>query len=299
VSKISVVILNWNRGADTVSALGSCLRQTCRDFEVVVWDNASDDGSADLIRRRFRNDRRVRVIDADANYGVAGGRNRAFPSTRGDIILSLDSDATVETTDAFDRIAERFEQDHLVGAMSFEHHRPDGHLMWPFRRPAAAWQTREFETIRLDGCAFAVRRSVFDRIGGFPEHFSPYGAEDQHFAINVIGIGCKVLYFPAVAIVHASVAHGRTNLQFRRHVRNSLWIPMEMFPFPHCAVSYARLAAGLFRESSEQRRVGEFVRGWAEATAGFRIGRRRPIDARAWRRNRALVAEDKSLAEQP
>jgi GT2 family glycosyltransferase len=297
--KISVVILNWNRPQDTIAAAESILRQVYPDFEILIWDNASSDNSRQVLEQRFRHEPRMTMVFGDGNYGVAGGRNRAFPLTAGDIILSLDSDAVLEGTDCFRLLADRFAQDPSIGALSFEVVRPDGHLMWPFSRPAAAWRTREFETIRVDGCAFAVPRKLYDEIGGFAEHFSPYGAEDQHFAYRVIGAGRRVVYFPAVKCVHAFSPKGRTAIQFRRHVRNCLWMPLELFPMPYNVASFAKLAVSLLRDGREQRQVTEFFRGSAEALLGFRPSRRKPISRDAWRRLRTLVNEDKDLALEP
>jgi GT2 family glycosyltransferase len=294
--KISVVILNWNRPQDTIAAVESTLRQGYNAFDVLVWDNASSDASKEILVARFGADPRVRLAFGDANYGVAGGRNRAFPMTDGDVLLSLDSDAVFESEDALSRVANCLGDQPDIGAVSFEVQRPDGHLMWPFSRPSATWRARAFDTMRVDGCAFAVRRSLYDRIGGFPEHFSPYGAEDQHFALRVLGQGQRVHYLPGVRVIHAFTPRGRTALQFRMHVRNSLWIPLELFPFPFSLLSFGKLACSLLRDGLEQKQVPDFFAGACQAVFGFTWARRHSIGYEAWRSFRRLVAEDKREA---
>jgi hypothetical protein len=80
--------------------------------------------------------------------------------------------------------------------------------------------------MRVDGCAFAARREAFERAGGFAEHFSPYGAEDAHFAYKVLDAGYRILYYPRAVAVHAFSPAGRTGIQFIMHVRNMLLIPL-------------------------------------------------------------------------
>lgn len=294
--RISVVILNWNRPDDTVAAVTSVLAQDYADVEILVWDNASSDDSRERLTAAFGREARVRLEWGDGNYGVAGGRNRAFARATGEILLSLDSDAVIENADAVSRMAEVFRAEQDVGALSFEVRRPDGHLMWPFARPAAQWRERRFDAIRVDGCSFATRRALFEQLGGFAEHFSPYGAEDQYYAFQVIGAGYRVVYLPAVKVIHAFAPTGRQGRQFTMHVRNMLWMPMELFPLPEAAARAGAQALYLAREAREQRQFRAYLAGLGQAVTGFRAARRKPMSRDGWRRLRALVAEDKAAA---
>jgi GT2 family glycosyltransferase len=294
--KISVVVLNWNRAGDTVTAVRSVLAQRNADFDVLVWDNASTDTSREELETAFGKEERVALHFADANYGVAGGRNRAFRRVDGDALLSLDNDAYFERSNALQMIAEAMLKQPDIGAVSFEVKRPDGHLMWPFSRPAATWRQRSFETIRVDGCAFAVRRDAFEEAGGFAEHFSPYGTEDQHFAFKLIGHGYRILYFPAVVVVHAFSPAGRHPTQFAMHVRNCIWMCMELFPMPRAAVSSLAYAARLGKDALENHLVAAYLRGVFTAIVGFKLRRRDPVGRGPWAHIRALMEEDKRLA---
>jgi GT2 family glycosyltransferase len=294
--RISAVILNWNRPDDTVQAVNSVLTQTYGDFEVLVWDNASSDHSREMLTRAFGSDSRVRLLWGDSNYGVAGGRNRAFAQAQGDILLSLDSDAIMVTPHDFQRMADVMTAEPDIGAISFEVCRPDGHLMWPFARPASSWRTRRFDTIRVDGCSFATRRHVFTQIGGFAEHFSPYGAEDQYYAYQVIGAGLRVVYFPEIRVLHSFTPKGRQGRQFAMHVRNMIWMPMELFPFPHHLVRATAQAYYLWREASEVGQQASFREGLLDAYRGYSHKRRRPMPGSSWHTLRRLIADDKRAA---
>lgn len=291
--RISVVILNWNRPQDTVEAVRSALRQNYDDFEVLVWDNASTDNSKSLLTTTFAQEPRVRLLWGAGNYGVAGGRNRAFREATGDILFSLDSDAVIETRDGLRQTAKLFAGEQDVGAVSYEVRRPDGHLMWPFARPAATWRERRFDTIRVDGCSFATRRSVFEQTGGFAEHFSPYGAEDQYFAFQVIGGGYRVVYYPSIKIIHSFTPRARQGRQFAMHVRNMLWMPLELFPFPENLLRAGAQALYLREEGREQQQQAAFRQGAWEALTGFRWKRRRAIGRAGWGQIKRLIAADK------
>ncbi|MFH0908148.1 MAG: glycosyltransferase family 2 protein [bacterium] len=293
---LSIVILNWNRPDDTIQAVGSVTRQDFSDYEVIVWDNCSNEASKELLRGQLENKPRVRLVWGDANYGVAGGRNRSFRLARGDAIVSLDSDAIFERNDSLRIIADSLQGDPAIGCISFEVRKPNGHLAWPFARPAGVWKDRTFDTSRCDGCAFAVRRNVFEQVNGFPEHFSPYGAEDAYFALSIIGGGYRVLYLPDVKIIHAVTPRARTGAEFTKHVRNHLWMRMELFPFPHAALSASNVAVSLLRDAWEQGQMGDYAKGIFEAVTGFRTGRRRPLPAAAWRLVRDMVGTERRLA---
>ncbi|HMP74730.1 MAG TPA: glycosyltransferase family 2 protein [Kiritimatiellia bacterium] len=295
--RISVIILNWNRADDTIAAVTSTLRQDHADFEVLVWDNSSSDDSRARLEATFGRDERVRLLWGDANYGVAGGRNRAFRAARGEIVLSLDSDATLETPGALRHTAGRFDAEPDLGAISYEVVRPDGHLMWPFARSSVTWRTRRFDTIRVDGCSFATRRALFDRVGGFPEHYSPYGAEDQYYAYQVIGAGYRVSYDPAVRVIHSFTPKARQGRQFAMHVRNMIWMPLEVFPWPEGPARALRQALYLRNEAKEQQAESTFREGLREALAGFRCSRSRTIPRHSASRIRALIAEDKAARD--
>ena len=294
--KISVVILNWNRPEDTVKAADSVLAQDHPDFELVIWDNASTDDSRAALESRFGHEPKVRLLFADANYGVAGGRNRAFRETTGNLVFWLDSDAWLEDRRALNLVDKYFAEHPDAGAISCGVKRPDGHVMWPFSRPADEWWSREFDTIRVDGCSFAVRRGVYEKVGGFAEHFSPYGAEDRHFAFKVVGAGHRVVFFPSVYVTHAFAGHGRTSQQFAMHVRNMLLIPLELFPMPHNLLSASKLAAGLLREALEQRQGPAYFQGVVRAATDLRASNRRVMGRDGWNTLRRLISEDKALA---
>jgi GT2 family glycosyltransferase len=90
---VSVVVINWNAREELAACLASLEAQTDAEFEVIVVDNASTDGSADMVRRRHPD---VRLIEAGENLGFAEGCNRGFAAARGAWVATLNNDAAAE-----------------------------------------------------------------------------------------------------------------------------------------------------------------------------------------------------------
>jgi glycosyltransferase involved in cell wall biosynthesis len=89
--RVSVVVPAWNRAALACEAVASVLAQTYRDFEVLVVDDGSTDGTAEAVRARFAGEPRVRVLRKE-NGGTATARNHGVEHARGGLIAFLDSD---------------------------------------------------------------------------------------------------------------------------------------------------------------------------------------------------------------
>ncbi len=93
-SAFSVVIRCFNRRDRVLDAIDSVLRQTDQDFEVIVVDDASTDGSRDQVAARYGSDARVRIIQHPENQGAGAAANTGVDAARGGLIAFLDSDDT-------------------------------------------------------------------------------------------------------------------------------------------------------------------------------------------------------------
>ena len=85
-SLVSIIIPHWN-GIDVLSECLDSLKQTVYpNFEIIVVDNASTDGSGDWIKDHHP---RIKLIKNDQNYGYSGGCNRGIPKADGDLVVFL------------------------------------------------------------------------------------------------------------------------------------------------------------------------------------------------------------------
>ncbi len=93
LSLASIVIVNWNGRPFLDPCLESVLRQDDDNFEVLLVDNGSSDGSAEYVRRRFPG---VNVVEAGENLGYAAGNNLGVRHARGGLVVLLNNDTVVQ-----------------------------------------------------------------------------------------------------------------------------------------------------------------------------------------------------------
>lgn len=91
---ISIIILNWNGKHHLSECLSSVLGQTYTDYEVILVDNGSMDGSQDFVRETFPG---VNLVCLDRNYGFCKGNNIGISAARGEFIVLLNNDTMVES----------------------------------------------------------------------------------------------------------------------------------------------------------------------------------------------------------
>ena len=90
---VTFVIVNWNGRRLLEDCLNSIRRQTFREFETIVVDNGSTDGSRELLREKFGD---VRVLELESNHGFAEPNNLAFREAGGDFVATVNNDLTLE-----------------------------------------------------------------------------------------------------------------------------------------------------------------------------------------------------------
>ncbi len=201
---------------------------------VVVLDNASDDGSADTIRRAFPS---VEVIAQDHRAGFGANHNRVIAATRSRYVLVLNDDAEIDAENVA-RLVRYMDVHSDVGAAGPRVVGPTGrHQQTAWRQPTPraglffaltlgkrGWvQSRGSaprDVERLSGVALLLRRTAVEEVGGFDERFFMY-AEDSDLSQRLAIAGHRLRYVPDATIVHHSqqsssrVPERRLNEQWR------------------------------------------------------------------------------------
>jgi GT2 family glycosyltransferase len=223
VPRIAVVILSFNQREQTLLCLRHllALAQSEGPFDVLLWDNGSIDGTAEVVRETFP---AVRVNACSRNLGVAGGRNAAarmaleqFEPT---LLLFLDNDIYVR--DGFvSALARAFSESGGAGIGQVQAKLllsdPPGSINYGGGSNLQFWRgnTRPVGYGEVDrgqydqrkpcvacGGAMMVRADVFQKLGGFDELFSPYGPEDIDFSLRLQSAGWESWYIPDAVGVH-------------------------------------------------------------------------------------------------
>jgi GT2 family glycosyltransferase len=260
---LSIVILSYNTKqilADCLSSLKKLMGEV--DFEVVVCDNGSNDGSVELIKKDFPS---FKVIENKANLGFAAGNNRAKSKIQGEYVLFLNSDTKVPTG-TLKRTLECLMDHPEIGALGCKIVLPDGtldkdsrrsfptpwvafsHLMIPLDRlfPKSRFFAKywygyksEDETHEVDvlqGAFFLTRRNLLNKVGWFDEDYFLDG-EDIDLCWKIKALGYKVVYFPEVSILHIKgvtkgkhkLFKGKVPLEHKLKFRMSGVNSMEIF----------------------------------------------------------------------
>jgi hypothetical protein len=238
---ISVIVLNYNGKGFLNSCLSSLASQTYPDFEVIVVDNGSRDGSPEYIEENYP---WVRLAKNDENLGFAGGTNVGIRAAKGEFIITLNNDSRADSRFIEELIKPMADPE--VGVCAAKMLFPDGRINSAgicISRSGAAWDRGMFEPDRgqyefmeevFGACAGAAlyRREMLDEIGLFDEDFFLY-LEDVDLAFRARLAGWKCLYVPGARVIHH---HGGTagvgsDLAVYYGNRNIVWYPIKDFPF--------------------------------------------------------------------
>jgi hypothetical protein len=222
--KLSIVILCWNN----LEVIRNCLRSIysgthSTDFEVIVSDNGSADGSTEFIRANFP---QAHVIENGANLKFSKGNNVGIRASKGEYVLILNSDTIIHegSLDRWIEFADRHPEAggfacrvlnpdgsyqgsarpllRRAGMVSFWLYRfryifdvflPSGYIWWKgdSERPIG-WQA---------GCCLLVRAELLKRLGGFDEQFD-YHCEDVDLCRRIWDAGYPIVYTPDATITH-------------------------------------------------------------------------------------------------
>jgi len=288
---VSIIVLNWNRPEDTIEVLNDLRRQTYDNIEMVLVDNASDDGSAEKIEHSMND---VKVIRSSENLGVPGGRNLGIENASGEILFFIDNDAFLEE-DGIKKIVERFNDEARVGIISCridDYYSGElDHGSWVYPKAQLKEARRNFETYSFCGCGFAVRRAVFDSAGLLPACFF-FCREEDEFSIRAIKLGYRLLYCGDVVVRHKTSPEGRYEGPERLTycLRNLLITIWTHFPLRQ---SITMTLFRLLVYAEKGRRAGS----WKVAPVGLKEAvqlmraasiKRNPMDGETWKRYKDL-----------
>lgn len=231
-AEVSVIVVSFNTREHLARCLAAIPAAAAGlPLETIVVDNASDDGSADMVAARFPN---VRLIRSVANLGFGRATNTAAATARGRALLLLNSDCEL-APGALATMQRALEVDAFVGAVFCRLHNSDGTLQpsvhrrlpspWSglgdalfitslrhavYRAPAlkrlllrrtAARHARAHDVAWGGAACMLVRRKAFDAVGGFDERFFMY-SEDVDLCARLGAAGYRLRFLPEARATH-------------------------------------------------------------------------------------------------
>jgi GT2 family glycosyltransferase/LmbE family N-acetylglucosaminyl deacetylase len=215
----TAVISNWNKREDLRENLDALRAQTRPFAEIVVVDNASDDGSAAMVAERYPEVRLV--VMPHSRFGACETFNIGFKAARTPLVAILDDDVVLPPEwleRAVARLVAEPETTAIVSTEVIEPGMPAGFLDSP-----AVARERYMSTFR--GCGSLARAAALQAAGGYDERLYIYGNE-RDLTCRLLNLGYRVLHYPAVRAFHKTpfgIKLGRRSLYY--HARNA-WLSM-------------------------------------------------------------------------
>jgi GT2 family glycosyltransferase len=218
---VSVVVLNFNRREELKITLTSILAQSHRTLEVIVADNASSDGSVQMVRNEFPG---VRILALPQNIGSRARRKAAEQAT-GRYVMMYDDDSGPATRDDMSQLAFFFDRRPEISAVCTAIYRTRSGYF-----ETAGWEhfgvggdaENGYEGLFVHGSGTAYRRQDLLASGAFDNELF-WGDEEFDAALAIAARGFRIVYLPSIVTNHrASLINRSKQRYFRGAVRNHI-----------------------------------------------------------------------------
>lgn len=246
---LSVVILNYNTKDLTRTCLTTLLASRLGQYtmEVIVCDNGSEDGSADMIAEEFPH---VILVKNGKNLGFAAGNNPGIRRAKGRFVLLLNTDTEMHS-DTLRVMIDFMDRNPDAGAATCKLLLPDGSMdpachrgfptpwvsltyllklekLFPKTKLFGEYHQgyKDLATIHevdcIVGAFFMVRQEVIRQVGLLDEDYFMYG-EDIDWAYRIRTAGWKIMYNPTGTMLHKKKQSGRANILAKRRVTTEIY----------------------------------------------------------------------------
>ena len=284
---LSLVIITYNRPDDALDLAGNISRLDGLEElveEIILVNNQStisykplEDFIAAHPALPFR------YIVAPENLGVSRGRNYAISLSRAPILFFLDDDALIRNNDALRQILPIFDtpsDGRPVGIAAFKvYYAATLQLQenaFPHKRFAERKDWPHFDTAYFSGCAHAIRRTVFEEAGVYPEDFF-YGMEEYDLSYRALDAGFSIRYDNGVVILHKESPAGRLT---PRDKLRGMWVNKSKVAFKYLPLRYFFSTAFLWSLQYLKKsgwHPGGFLTGWGQVIRTPGTERRSPV----------------------
>jgi GT2 family glycosyltransferase len=263
-----VVLTAGRRPEDLRAAVESLSAQRDVELDVVVVGNGCEPTGVPG---------GVRVLALDRDDGIPAGRNAGVAHVRGELLFFLDDDARLAAPDALARVAAEFAADPGLGLLQL-HVEP----LEPGGARSRDWVPRLGNgdpgrsgaiTVVWEG-AVAIRRELFDRVGGWPAPFR-FVHEGVDLGWRVMDAGYNVRYAGDVVVLHPSPTGRPHGYSYYFGARNRVWLARRYLPLPLGALYVTSFALRTVPRLKSRRAVQETARGYRDGMRGPGAGRSR------------------------
>ena len=267
----TVVVTTKDRRDDLARLLPSAIAQTA-DCEILVVDDGSSDGTAEMVRERFPE---VRLERSEQPLGYIVQRTRAAELARAPVIVSLDDDAVLPSPQTVEQTLADFDHPSIGAvAMPFVDVRPDG----VFDLQRAPDTESRWVTASYVGTAHAVRRDVFLGVGGYRATLL-HQVEELDFCLRMLGAGYVVRIGRADPLRHLQSPKRNLPRLLTLTARNELLNGWHNVPWPYLPLRWVKVLATCTLLAARWRQPRALARGtWLGLRDSYRLREdRRPV----------------------
>jgi len=211
---ISIIIPTYNRKNDLESCISSILISEYRNIEIVIVDNASTDGTAELLNEKYKNE--IKVIRSDINLMAGGGRNLGAKYAKGEYLLFIDSDNIIDYKMIGNLVygIKSIKNAGMVGP-SMRYYKEKNRIWWA-GADINLWTSRtsyvgsyeidsgQYDAIRevghIPNC-FMIKKDIFFNARCFDEFFGIM-YEESDLAEKIKELGYKIFIIPSAKTWH-------------------------------------------------------------------------------------------------
>jgi GT2 family glycosyltransferase len=242
--RVSIIIVNWNGQEHLETCLESLKAQTFRDFEVIMVDNGSTDGSVAFIKARYP---WVKLVDLRENTGFATGNNVGLDHAAGAYVVALNNDTRADENwlATIVKVADDNPRVGMVGSRICSFDDPDvidslGHGVCRDGMSRGRFRLRRYSTVQMreveeilfpSACVALYRREMLDETGFFDDDFFAY-AEDTDLGLRGRLAGWGALLATGAVVYHKYSKTGGVFSPFKIYLveRNHYWVALKNFP---------------------------------------------------------------------
>ncbi len=236
---VDIVIATYNRAAVLRETLHNVFTY-CTGFKIIyVIDNASTDNTQKVLSQ-FESEQLV-VIKNETNIGAAMGKNVGLRRSESDIVVVIDDDAVFNSNDPIAKVKQVFFENYDLGIIQFKITNFQTKKVLKYEFPGQnieSQQNEEFDIGYFIGAGHAIRKSVLNEVGYYPEEFGLYAHEEVDLSYRVINHGYIMKYFPSVEVLHKKDPGGRMTkndvlgqLLLNRMIMNRKYLPLYYLMF--------------------------------------------------------------------
>jgi GT2 family glycosyltransferase len=227
--KASFIIVNYNRKEELRLTLTKSIQLSAMhkdDYEVIVVDNASADGSKEMVKEEFPS---TTLIENHVNIG-APAWNLGFENAKGEYFIILDDDSHLES--GLDAAIEYLDNNLDVGILALN-------------ITGGAFQTNTWNNLSqyagFIGCGAIVRKTLYDKIGGYADWIFLY-TNEYEYGIRCMEAGFKILYFADCKVMHRTSNINRSSKRLVTYsVTNEMAIVYKYFDKKHRSLYLCRV----------------------------------------------------------